>query len=765
MNKKEVYYKFIFTDYDKLSGTGDSQFGTDAHPIFKENDGDDQIGEVLSLCRSCPERVITYDQLNSPTVQMYSSAWPSSRNSERAALKHYVDQYMSMQKYFDLRNYWDACPCQEGGMSLLVSSSPEIGGNINGFWDKFQSTYDNKYVYCSLVVSSGDFFYGFNLPENILAKSNLRDTIVTSKFHDNWYLKYTNNGLSDPNDEKSHYYYYTCTIGHPLNPAAGAEKRVFVPHYCLHGTVVPLGKVYDDNDNLIDLHYQESDPEYSSTDKRKYTNQYLTRNFIPCDTGDTIGLPYGINNVVQTGYSTISEDLKRDFIDLEVTRRILYYCSDHSNCLKYPNGSSYTHKTIGESVVIPVSWSGFGKNTAMSYEPPQEYIDKPPLQIPYNLLRYSLNDRPPFTDCETVLVIWVANNASAGDPDNVSAGDVAALHNLDWQQYAIPISIRCCYKNPSSYCFDRFLVSYPHSKTSSSDDEYRWHIRCSEQHIKDDNTRNEFKDALYLRDLMTYSNDYIIAYQHRNHYNIGFDIQKYLFKTCSSDFRELYVRKTYTTIHRQQQFYYVRVDKLKYNYGINKNNSSICVVDGDSESTAVFSPNAKLLSSDFSQWDFDNWSIDDNWFIALFNINSSMEPVSGNIGFTNASSLRTLLRSVYHNIDDTTTGYNTWDDLYISSLGVTPNKQINIESQYCGYTSSYSDRCLPLGILENYIKIGSTTYGRNAHPSHKVLIGLKNVYDYDYEDKYHFRYNYTLNEYEPVNGNYSCNAYIMQYTS
>ena len=54
----EIYYKFIFPRYSKLSvnSAGDEYVPT--------SDGNSQIGEVRALCNVCPERVITYDQLD-----------------------------------------------------------------------------------------------------------------------------------------------------------------------------------------------------------------------------------------------------------------------------------------------------------------------------------------------------------------------------------------------------------------------------------------------------------------------------------------------------------------------------------------------------------------------------------------------------------------------------------------------------------------------------------------------------------------------------
>ena len=739
MSKEEVYYEFIFPNYSSLSGTPGSSWPT----------SNNHIGEVRALCEMFPDKVITYDQLNTDhPISMYSTSWS---DSDRNRIKDYLDQYKAIPKYFDLRNYFDADIYQSGGQSLMVSNSPELEST----YIKFKN--GSKTVYCSLMISSGDFFYSYNLPEEILEKSGLRDQIVSSKFHSNWYLKYTNGGLTDPNDEKSHFYYYSSTIGEPLNPYENAEKRVFARHYFLQGNVVPLGKKWE-NGSLVDLHYDQSDPEYSATDRRAYTNQYLTRNHIPCDTGDTIGLPYGINNAVPTRYSDLKEDLKKDFIDLEVTRRILY---------NYYNDWTDTIPTIE----IPTIVSGFGYSTELSYDMPQEYINHPPMPIRYDLLRETLNDRDPYSDCETVLIMWVAD----GDPDTVAAGDIHGLRSLNWQQYAIPVSVRCCFKdtaNNGKYSTHRFLINYPRrylpDADGASDDGYvyRFHTR---RNSKYNNT--SFKESVYLQSLIEYSRNYILTYQNSSfteqNYSDVFDIQKYLFSNCTH--AAVYIRKQFctNTNTQQNQCHYLLVNSDLYD--INTSNS-ICIVEKNTSNT--FTPTSHFTRENCNwgtiepAWTYSfvntygntvtRYSINDNRFIALFNINSLIHPVSGKLELHDSATLKAFLESKVPG------DVGNWNDIYLSSIGISNLFNWATADSILSGIGSITEPCVPIGFLDGHIKIGNTVYGRNT--GNGVVIGFKDVFDYSHNDLHHFHYNTLTDKYElVVDSNRQYTVYVMQY--
>ena len=207
MNKQEVYYKFILTNYHSLTYKP-------GNPGFvPTNDGADQLGEVRALCKQCPERVITYDQLTaSNPISMYANGTNGWTSAKKNTIKSYIDAWLREPKYFNLRNYWDANPCQEGGMSLMVSHTPEVGGDF-GEWTKLRV--NGKTVYFSLMVSSGDFFYGFTLPDKVLKKSGLRDKIVNDRFHSNWFFTM---------EEK-------LAWKDIFNVDVGQEKRVFVQNY------------------------------------------------------------------------------------------------------------------------------------------------------------------------------------------------------------------------------------------------------------------------------------------------------------------------------------------------------------------------------------------------------------------------------------------------------------------------------------------------------------------------------------------------------
>lgn len=874
MNKKEIYYKFIFPTYDNLSG-----LDSDPRPT---SDGANQINEVRALCRACPERVITYDRLSQ-------------------TLKNYVDKYLEIPKYFNLRNYWDSYPCQEGGMSLMVSHTPEVGGDFGGF-TKFKAS-DNKIIYCSLMVSSGDFFYSWCLPEEVIVKSKLRDEVVRGRFHSNWYFNndervvYNNNNYGvvkklrtdypelyhgSGNDKVEYTAEEYINAGYPegrgypsaMNPHFGQEKRIFVQHYFAYpgfhyvyqatpksyinfrdtsnniyqtsdvyyrdsnghiyhqvnyfdesGAVIPdVSNVSYTTENIINTdnaqdtiknvqkipangncgYFTESDNtpvtryKYPYKDKAVHTREDSSHNLhyyivltAPLSTGVTEleVMPYF--NVEE--YKELTEDLKRDFIDLEVTRRILHYgdtgyeniqSSSTSNIpiiinpvdISFNNGhpsqdlSSFLTKTKGDpDYLSPLHPDRSSNNTVLSYEPPQEYIDRPPLQIPYNLLRYTLNDRPPFSDCETVLIMWVANSdplakAQDGITDVIPDGDIAKLHNLNWQQYAIPVSIRCCFKDDSCNT-SRFLVVYPHGKTSVVDDEYMFHFRCAEKYKK-----NYFKEAMYLQDLIKYSNDYIITYQHKYYYNNGFDIQKYLFNEVQSAFKELYVKKAYVSgsYNRENQIYYIKVDNQSGNVYHIDTNLNICFAKGESGSD-IFVPSEVLTRDKYSKWDFDDtyyginndWYINDDQFIALFdaqyknNGSRVFTEVSGLLTLERSSDLRSFLRTIY------STDSFTWNDIYISSLGISPTNQVNNDSLKLSGKPTGNIILLTLGVLDGYINIGGTTYG--CTKNQKIVVGFKNVFDYTYDGYHHFHYNSSTNQYELDDSTREYTVYIVNY--
>lgn len=822
--KKEIYYKFIFPTYESLSGS-------DSDPI-PTSDSVDQIGEVRALCRECPERVITYDKLDS-------------------TLKSYVDTWVSIPKYFNLRNYWDANPCQEGGMSLIVSHTPE---NLGNSWTKFKV--GTKTIYCSLVISSGDFFYGFTLPDEVIEKSGLRDKIVKERFHQNWYFnddeRVTYNNTNYGVIRKLHTDYPE-KYKSAMNPHYGQEKRVFVQHYFVYpgfhyvyqGTAKSYINFRDTNNNVYqtsDVYYRDrKGNEYSQTnyfdekgavvpdaskasyftenlitteDKKatcdvqtisvdgtcgyfltttntpvtryKYTYKgsivhsrkegsttiYYIRLASPLSTGKTdldVALYYNVEE-----YKELTEDLKSDFVDLEVTRRILYYNTTYPNKLKYNNNyidivstddiptivnpvdisytssgpssdlSAFLDKEKGDATYLePLHPERSGSNTVLSYQPPDVYrTDKggcPPLQIPYNLLRYCLNDRPPFSDCETVLVMWVADK----DPMSSDITSVADLHNkCNFQQYAIPISCRCCFKDGDTCNTDRFLVLYPHGATNEAVDEYAFHFRRS---AKYDGT---FKEALYLQDLIRYSNDYIISLRYKS-LEANF-IQRYLFENARSSFKELYVRKGYEYTNREKQFYYVKVDKSLYD--IDTNIETCFVKPG---TTTQFEPST-ALEDKYQDWDLDkeDWVIRDDWFIALFATNNTAISTStGKLTLIDSPDLKSKLISI--------DGRHSWEDIYLSSLGISPYSQIDHDFMKLSGSISGDTVMLPLDVLDGYIQIGDTRYGSTIN--NKIVIGFKDVFDYTNDDCHHFKYvgtNYVLTK----NQDYLYTAYVMSST-
>lgn len=860
--KKEIYYKFIFPDYDSLSGS-------DSDPIPK-SDGTNQIGEVRALCRACPSRVITYDQLAALTpIAMYANSWSAAK---RASIKKYVDEYLKIPKYFNLRNYWDANACQEGGMSLMVSDSPELGVDLQTY-TKFNV--DGKTIYCAVMVSSGDFFYNFCLPDEVIEKSKLRDHIVTEKFHSNWFIS-TDDQLIQRTVPRailfnnSDYKYYN------------KDKTTY-------------GYIYDPNypdypyDKLMDF-YSPSDvnPKIGS-EKRVFVQKYFSDFF-------QYGLQGGGKAVEK--YTDLNEDLKRDFIALEATRRILYYNSDTTK-LTNPNnkvvtitstsdipiidtnispkmqpgvaqGLAWWRDTVGDDYIIPIQINKYndaineweeitvytksnyaanncallrnmsklittqlvnnidklGKNTTTSYEPPSVYrTDRggcPPLQIPYNLLRYAMNDRPPFTDCETVLIMWVANK----DPMSDDVTTVAELHNCNFEQYAIPISVRCCSKDSTNHIHDRFLVDYPRKWSIQKNNDntvdenksrlaYRYHTRRAGYR-----DTSEFPEVMYLQDLAHYSNnDHILVCQNSSYINKGFDVQGYLLKNYKDSFEKLYVLKTYyqTSVtgsaaasnNQNGQLYYIRVNENDSNNqkvfdintsGYSSSNRRICICKPNS--TDIFKPSEKIYrknvngdkwnptgtiapSGDVSilgvtrHWNFDDvnyhtqygyndWRIDDNSFITLFNANHK---VNNNQIFTRLDNCKLELV----NCESLYNALGSWDDIYISSLGVTRYNPVLIDAIF--HTGEGS-AIYSIGILDNHIRLNSKTYGSDmSNDIHKIVIGFANMLDYHIEDLYHFKYK--NDKYQPVKTTFDlathkykdeilssapiCSAYVVDY--
>lgn len=807
MNKQEVYYKFILTDYHSLTyKPGNSDF-------VPTNDGADQLGEVRALCRECPERVITYDQLIATNpISMYANGTNGWTSIKKSAIKSYIDAWRNIPKYFNLRNYEDSIPTQRLGMSLMVSHTPEVGGSY-GDWTKLKV--NGKTVYYSLIVSSGDFFYVFTLPDKVINKSGLRDKIVNERFHNNWFFTaeekeaWSDISNVDVGQEKrvfaQHYFNENYPYGYQAAP------KFFVYYYngsnkYLRERVSCVGKdgnIYKGTNKDFPPHaevsryYLTDNPSVTLTRSQRYTSSDVTRN----------GSQYFLTNSdpsvevspIRTVelYVDFNEDLKRDFIDLEATRRILYYDdTNNSNTqLKYTNGGVTRYVTIQPTGDIPKILSGKHYSTELSYEPPNVYLSDrggcPPMQIPYNLLRYTLNDRPPFSDCETVLVMWVAN--SGADPDDVAENDVKALHDLNWQQYAIPMSIRCCYKqrvNGERLSKERFLVSYP-CKWKSQESTYRFHIRCNESYDK-----NEFKEALYLRDLIEYSEDYIITYQYTGHsgttrydtdgdgvketsvnYSDVFDVQKHLLNNTLSSFKKLYVKKGYTSLsmNQQQQAYYLAVPRDEYRIVTDNSRLKACFCTLDKDTDTLFAPSVVLTRTDHERWDFDDvtyedayglndWHVEDSRFIALFDA-SSFETQSGTLELANATELRDFLKSKAPT--------ESWDDIYLSSIGFTSSDQIVGESLM---TSRVGCTHFSTGFLDGYIRINEVTYGR--YINNKVVVGFKNLFDYKYEGLYHFHYDEESNSYKSVISTYNsstgtydlterpvtCTAYVMDYT-
>lgn len=833
-NKKEIYYKFIFPTYENLSGSDNDSFPTidgSASNPFPTCDGKDQLGEVRALCRECPARVITYDQLAETNInnleQIYKDSWETSRPStqpyDRVFIKTCVDEYLKIPKYFNLRNYMDACPCQEGGMSLMVSHTPEVDGDY-GDWTKF--TVGTKTVYCSLMISSGDFFYGFCLPDEVIEKSGLRDEVVKPtqytydngktlliRFHSNWCFnikeRYGNNDDGYNSVSRA--------------TQSGQEKRVFVQHYFSDGfnycAQNAENTLYYVNFSIGSNFYKPTSEEIHCIDKlgndKDEVGTIYTGSFKNLPHPDWVDYYYlgnklnilSRNEYTSTAYaglpsnpsnpddntratkentlawkyvekaSDYAEDLKRDFIDLEATRRILYY--HDGTKLKYGDGDDAIRNIHPTSDIPRIIGDNKGTATVLSYEPPDEYLDKvydytyiygfdgdgkaltntvkengtPPLQIPYNLLRYCLNDRPPFSDCETVLVMWVADK----DPMSLDITSVKDLHDkCNFQQYAIPISVRCCFKDNNACNTDRFLVLYPHGETTQAKDEYAFHFRRTAKYGKYGGT---FKEALYLQDLIRYSNDYIISLRYKS-IEANF-IQRYLFENASSSFEELYVRKGYKNTNREKQFYYVKVDKSLYDIDTN---IETCFVK--SGTTTQFVPSTALADK-YQDWDLDkeDWVIRNDWLIALFDKSGFVEK-SGTLTLVNSVNSEDLREKLNKIAPPPKDAKWSWDDIYLSSLGISPYSQINHDFMKLSGSISGDTIMLPLDVLDGHIKIGSSiTYGSkltNTSTSEKaIVLGFKDVFDYTNEDYHHFKYDSQTKSYILTkNQNSTYTAYV-----
>ena len=664
MNKEKVYYKFIFPTHENIKTSS--------------------VNALISAEHYENGYVKTYEELSSQ-------------------VKSYIDYYLTIPKYFDLRVYRDdpygdndisGWQREGGGFSLIVSHSPEVNNtNVMQSWTKF--SLGGKTIYCSIIVSSGNFYYNFNLPEEVLVKSNLRDSIVSGRFHQNWYLT----------AEESAAYN---AAGYGIFPV-DREKMVFNTQYFKNG-----------------FHYSVRNSDYVQPPML---------------------------------YTDLKEDLKKDFLDLEVTRRILY------------NYSGITPTRDIPKVVDP---EYTGSSTHLSYDPPQEYIDRPPMPIKYWLLRDALNDRDPYGDCETALVMWVADSDPSDIPDD-DPNIVSRLRGLHWKQYAIPISVRCCKEN-GEYNTKRFVISYPNVPESGTykGREYSYKHRFHTRRNEDYDSRT-LKEALYLPDLIEYSNNYILTYQNirytNNTFSSVFDIQKYLFnKLPSSALQSLYVRKNYrtSTTGMNMQCYYIRVDNPDET--VYKINTSLNISIAEANNTSViFKPNEHILQEDYQdKWTLlnEDWidnsatvksAINNNWFITLFSSDDSrIDQKHGVITLVNSRSLKELLESLTS---------KDWTHLYLSSLGISYECNWPTTDNSFYHIGSAEDPCYPLGLLDGHIRIGSTTYGRNT--GNGVVIGFKNVYDYRHEDLHHFKYNSSTEEYElQASGNSSLDytVYIMDYS-
>ena len=81
----------------------------------------------------------------------------------------------------------------------------------------------------------------------------------------------------------------------------------------------------------------------------------------------------------------------------------------------------------------------------------------------------------------------------------------------------------------------------------------------------------------------------------------------------------------------------------------------------------------------------------------------------------------------------------SWDDIYISSLGVTRYNPVLIDAIFHG---GQGNTIYSIGVLDNHIRLNGKTYGSDmSNDIRKIVIGFANMLDYHIEDLYHFKYN------------------------
>ena len=105
-----------------------------------------------------------------------------------------------------------------------------------------------------------------------------------------------------------------------------------------------------------------------------------------------------------------------------------------------------------------------------------------------------------------------------------------------------------------------------------------------------------------------------------------------------------------------------------------------------------------------------------------------------------------------------------------------PKAKINIFTNRFNYVGSEGNTIYSIGVLDNHIKLNSTTYGSSTN--NKIVVGFANMLDFHIEDLYHFKY--INNEYKSVKTTFDlathkykdeilslapiCTAYVMDYS-